>query len=121
MMVRFTGPTGTDSSKPLMKPVRAASRIVSAMRSLVHQRFLCFLVVLFFDLAANPAGNAWADKAVYQVNCEQRRQHVIKDLLPQDHNEAQEQRGDNRFGKSAGGAQPKRFEARISNRADHHG
>src|SRR5258708_21862341 len=108
MMVRFTGPTGTDSSKPLIKPVRPASRMVSAMRKLVHRHFLRLFVILFFDLPANPAGNARTDKTVHKVNREQRGQYVIENLLAQDHNEAEEQGGDNRFGKSAGGTQPER-------------
>ena len=51
---------------------------------------LAFLIVLFFDLTANPAGNARADKTVHQVNGEQGGQNVIEDLLAQDHNEAEE-------------------------------
>src|SRR6266446_10932364 len=115
MIVRFTGPTGTDSSKPLMKPVSPASRIVSAMRTLFHGNLLRLLILFFFDLAADPAGNARADKTVHQVKREQGWQYVIQDILPQHHNEAEEQGCDDRFGESAGGTQSERFEAGISN------
>src|SRR6266446_1232185 len=121
MIVRFTGPTGTDSSKPLMKPVSPASRIVSAMRTLFHGNLLRLLILFFFDLAANPAGNARSDKTVHQVKREQGWQYVIKNLFPQDHDEPEEQGGDNRFGKSAAGTQAERFETGISYLADHHG
>src|SRR6266571_1113902 len=123
MMVRLIGPTGIESRKPLRKPVRAATTIggSSAMGASGRRGLLRFLLVFLLDLAAHSAGDARADEAVNQVKREEGWQHVIEDSLPEDQNEAQDQGGDNRFGKRALRAQSERLETGIFHGANHHG
>src|SRR2546428_1138777 len=92
MIVRLTGPTGIDRSKPLRKPVRPASRMGErlAMRALGRRSLFSFFLVFLLDFPSHLAGDARADETVHEVKREESRQHVIEDLLPQDQNEAQE-------------------------------
>src|ERR1043166_9782241 len=121
-MVRLIGPTGTESRKPLRKPVRAATTVGGSgaigvlrgrdpLRSLI---FLClFLVLLFLDLAAHSARDARAKEAVDQVEREKRRQHVIEDFLAKHQNETQAEGGEDGFGERALGAQAERLEVGV--------
>src|SRR5262245_6801837 len=85
MMVRLIGPTGMDSSKPLIKPVRPATRMggsSSIIGSAPHRPVrLRFLVFFLFNLSAHPTRDSWPDETVNEVQSEKGRQHVKKDLL----------------------------------------
>src|SRR5579862_9392368 len=68
MMVRLTGPTGTERTKPLRNPVKAA-RSEGRRGGMSRGRGAVF-VFLFLDFVADFAGNARANKAVEQIEGE---------------------------------------------------
>ena len=70
MMVRLIGPTGMERIKPLMNPVRAASRIgwKLAMHGQAAEIVIRshFVIVFLFDFVTHLAGNARANETVNQ-------------------------------------------------------
>src|SRR5258706_746320 len=110
MIVRLIGPTGMESNSPLTKPVSAASKIGGPF-SMSRRPGPAFILVLLFDLAPHLTRNARPDDPIQQISGEEGGQHIIKNRVPQNHNQAQEQSGDDRLGEGAGRAQAERFEA----------
>src|SRR5271155_3709690 len=73
MMVRLTGPTGTERMKPLRNPVMAASTKGWSNISMGGGAGV-LLLLLFLDFVADLAGDARANEPVKQVEGEDRRQ-----------------------------------------------
>src|SRR6266403_981733 len=127
MIVRLMGPTGMESSRPLTKPVRPASRMgCNSGRSAFLGRggsgFVLFLLDCFFDLTADLARDARTNEAIDQVKREKRRQDVGEnlDLFVQDENQSDEQCCKDRLEEGAGRAQTEGFETGVPDRAHHH-
>src|ERR1700722_327720 len=118
MMVTLTGPTGTERRKPLRNPVNAARRKGWTYMSMRRWAALIFLLV--FDFVADLSGNAWANKAVEQVNREHQRQDDGQDESPQKYQAGDEDDDHHGFGEAAPRPQIEGLEGRILDLADHH-
>src|ERR1700683_3855638 len=118
-MVRLTGPTGTERTKPLTNPVSAAS---SRGWSNISKRGIAavLLFLLFLDIAADLAGDARADEAVEQVDREHDRQDDRQDDLAQQDQGRDKNDGDDGLRKRAPRPQVEGFEGRILDFAHHH-
>src|SRR5208283_63269 len=82
MMVRLTGPTGTERMKPLRNPVTAASRKGWPSISVVGAVHVLFLL---FNFVADLARDARPNKPVKKVNGEHRWQHNGQNEPSQNH------------------------------------
>src|SRR5665213_2287653 len=73
MMVRLTGPTGTERINPLRKPVRRARR--RGCWPNMSRGGASFVVFFLLDLVAHLAGNAGANEPVKKVQRENYGKH----------------------------------------------
>src|SRR5277367_3035640 len=80
-MVRLTGPTGTERMKPLMNPVRKATRLEWSSGISVGG-WTGVVVLFFFDLVPDFSGNLGPDESVKQINGEHHRQDDGQNISP---------------------------------------
>src|ERR1700683_2394293 len=83
IMVRLTGPTGTESMNPLRKPVSAARRRgCCSNMSMIYATIL--LVFLLLDVTTDLPGNTRTNEPVEKAESEHDRKHNRKNQSPQD-------------------------------------
>src|SRR5208282_4426888 len=91
IIVKFTGPTGMDSNKPLTKPVSAAMKMAVCSGMILMGR-VRFVLVFLLDFPAPCARDARSHEAIDEIEREERRQHVIKDFFAQNQQTAKKER-----------------------------
>src|ERR1043166_747771 len=104
IMVKLIGPTGTESRKPLTKPVRPATSMggrwnILAPQSGAAAHALDVILAFFFllDFVSDLARDARADEAIDQVNGKQNRQDDLQDFFPEQDQARDEQHDDHHF------------------------
>src|ERR1035438_6579509 len=91
MMVRLTGPTGMESSRPLKKPVRAESKMDCSSGMWFSMRCVRVVLVFIFNFPAPGARDARPHKSVNQIRREKQRQNKHQDFFTQNDHTADKQ------------------------------
>src|SRR5581483_8141747 len=119
MIVKLTGPTGTESSRPKVKPTAAArmSGVGSAMSGIQRGALVVFL---FFDFVAHLVRDARADEAIEQIDGENEGQDEWEYEIVQNEQQADEDDRDNHLREGAPRFQVERLERRIFDFTHHH-
>src|SRR5271157_4808396 len=119
IMVRLTGPTGTERTKPKKRPVNAADS-EGGRSNISGGETAAVLLFLLLDFVADLAGNPGPDKAVEQIEGEDQGQDDRQDQAAQNKQAAGEDEDEDCFGERAARPQIQRLERGVLDLAYHH-